>query len=417
MTAALHDLRPDADHPVAGGVVEVHRVLDRMQAGATVPLASGEHARVVAELNRAARRLTALKLKVVAAADKAGAPSDAGFAGTESWVARHTTVSRTTAAREVALATQLEAGHDATAAALDEGLVSPAHADVILRAGQQLPDGVSDEQRQQVEQALVEKAKRFDPDQLRRIARRAIEAIEPDEEVVDAHEDEQLRSEEEAARANTRLTFHDNGDGTVTGHFTVPALAAAVLQKVIESMTAPRRMRGHDARRFDWDHRRGLAFAELLEHLPTDHLHAKTAATVVVTISHQVLQDALKAAHLDTGQSISAGDARRLACNAGIIPAVLGTGSVALDLGHESRLFSQAQRIAKGLEHATCAADGCERRYAWCELHHRKPWSLGGRTDLRDAVPLCHWHHQRIHDHAFWHRYLPDGTISFSRRT
>ena len=45
------------------------------------------------------------------------------------------------ATREVALATQLETGaHDATAAALDEGLLSPAHAAVILRAGSQLPD-------------------------------------------------------------------------------------------------------------------------------------------------------------------------------------------------------------------------------------------------------------------------------------
>ena len=25
--------------------------------------------------------------------------------------------------------------------------------------------------------------------------------------------------------------------------------------------------------------------------------------------------------------------------------------------------------------HATCAADGCERPFAWRELHHRRPWS------------------------------------------
>ncbi|MCW2847061.1 MAG: endonuclease [Marmoricola sp.] len=311
-------------------------------------------------------------------------------------------------------------GHDVTAAALDKGLVSPAHADVIVRAGQKLPAGVTDAQRRIVEEKLVAQAQRFDPDQLRRYARRATEAIEPDSTVVDAHEDHQLRTEEEAARAQTRLTFHDNGDGTVTGHFTVPAAAAAFLRKIIESMTSPRRMpkEGGPASQgsYDWDHRRGLAFAELLEHLPTDHLHDKTAATVVVTIHHDVLQGALRAAHLDTGQALSAGEVRRLACTAGILPAVLGTGSVALDLGHETRLFSQAQRVAKGLEHDTCAADGCERPYAWCELHHRRPWSLGGKTDLRNAVPLCHYHHQRIHDPGFWHRYLPEGALRFSRR-
>ena len=108
---------------------------------------------------------------------------------------------------------------------------------------------------------------------------------------------------------------------------------------------------------------------------------------MVVTIDHTVLAGAMKAAHLDTDQALSAGEARRLACNAGILPAVLGGKSVALDLGRESRLFSESQRVAKGLEHTTCAATGCERPYAWCELHHRQPWAQGGRTDLANADP------------------------------
>ena len=240
---------------------------------------------------------------------------------------------------QVALAGELDAGHDATAEALDAGLVSPEHAAVIVSATGQLPDGVSTEQRHTVEASLVEKAARFSPDQLRRLARRAIEAVEPDQKIVDAHENELIRSEEQAAREKCSLTLHDNGDGTTTGHFTIPALAAAMLGKVIDAMTAPRRMREDQQadRSFDWRHRRGLAFAELLEHLPTDHLHPKTAATVVVTIDHTVLAGAMKAAHLDTDQTLSAGEARRLACTAGILPAVLGTKSVALDLGHESR--------------------------------------------------------------------------------
>ena len=56
---------------------------------------------------------------------------------------------------------------------------------------------------------------------------------------------------------------------------------------------------------------------------------------MVVTIDHTVLAGALKAAHLDTGETLSAGEARRLACNAAILPAVLGGKSVALDLGHD----------------------------------------------------------------------------------
>ena len=422
--SALLDLHPDAGHPVLAGVVELDTTLDRMLAGAGTPLASGEHAAAVRSLERVARRLEAVRLKILAAADKAGTARDAGFSGTEAWTAQHTNTSRTTAAREVHLATELQTGHDTTATALEEGLLSPAHAAVILTVSEQLPTTVSPEQRATVEATLVQQAQRFDPDQLRRLAKRVLATVEPDTAAVDAHENDLIRSEEETARDRCSLTFHDNEDGTTSGHFTVPRLAAAVLKKVLESMTAPRRMRttgdrprSGDRPSPDWRHRRGLAFAELLEHLPTDHLHPKTAATVVVTLDHTTLTGALKVAHLDTGETISAGEARRLACNAGLVPAVLGTSSVALDLGRETRLFTEPQRLAAGLRHHTCLAEGCERPYAWAELHHREPWATGGRTDLTNAEPLCHYHHQRIHDHAFTHHRLPDGTIRFRRQT
>jgi hypothetical protein len=398
--------------------------LDQLLAAADGSLSAAECEQALAALERHGRRVAGIRLKVLAAAQQVRVAEGAGFAKTESWVARRTTSSHATAAREVALADALAEGHAATGRALDDGDLSTAHAAVILGATRNLPDGVSQDQRAEVEERLVADAQRFDPDQLRRHARRVLETIEPDQQKVDAHENELVRDEEEAAREKCALALHDNGDGTTSGHFTVPTQAAAILRKVIESVSAPRRMRlstdqldsAQEPIRFDWRHRRGIAFAELLEHLPTDHLHRKTAATVIVTIDHSMLSEALKVAGLDTGEVISAGQARRLACEAGIIPAVLGTSSVPLDLARESRLFSEAQRVAAGLSHDTCAADGCERPFAWCELHHREPWSTGGRTDLRDAVPLCHWHHQRIHDQFFVHTYLPDGTIRFRRR-
>ena len=351
-----------------------------------------------------------------------------------------TTTTQTTAARDVGLATELAPGHDTTADALAAGLLSPAHAAIILAAGRDLPTALTQDQRQHLEATLVAQAQRFAPDQLRRIARRALQAVEPDHSALDAHENQLLTTQDHAAHATASLSFHDNPDGTVTGHFTLPTLAAATLRKAIDAITAPRRMREtthlpgpgtdhthnqtHDQptdqpadRSFDWRHRRGLAFAELLEHLPTDHLHPKSAATVVVTIDHHTLTGALKAAHLDTGHTLTAGEARRLACTTGILPAVLGTGSVALDLGRENRLFTEPQRLAIGLAHDTCAADGCERPYPWCELHHREPWSHHGRTDLANAIPLCHYHHQRIHDHTYTHHRLPDGSLRFSRRS
>jgi hypothetical protein len=404
---------------------ELHACLDRLGAVDPSRLSGEEQAVLLGELTRAEARVAGLKLKLLTAADKANTARSAGAASTGQWAAKLSRADGGEMQRQVDLASRLER-RTATQEALADGQISPAHAEVIVRADHRLPSSLNSEQRAAVEAALLDKAGTMSPSILRREARRAIEAVETDPSVVDAHEDGLLREEETLARTKTRLALHDNHDGTVTGHFTVPTLHGHLLRKVLETLTAPRRGRlgASEAQagpvrgaRCDWDHARGIAFCELVEHLPTDHLHSRTAATLVVTIDETALRGSLAAAGLDTGDSISAGEARRLACNAGIMPAVLGGRSVVLDLGRLRRLFSEQQRIACGITFKTCAADGCERPFAWCELHHRNPWSQLGRSDLAMAVPLCHFHHQRIHDTGFLHKYLADGSIRFSRRT
>jgi hypothetical protein len=157
---------------------------------------------------------------------------------------------------------------------------------------------------------------------------------------------------------------------------------------------------------------------ELCEHLPTDGLaqHGRVGATIAVHLDHDRLLDGLGAARLDSGGEISAGEARRLACGAGIVPVVYGGVSIPLDLGRETRLHSKAQRLALSGLHDTCAAEGCERPFAWTEIHHREPWAQGGRTDLDNALPLCGWHHRRAHDTRYDLRRLTSGEVRFRRR-
>ena len=397
--------------------------LDELAGRELGSMGDAEQAELVRELQRVERRVVAARLHVLAAAERARTARRNGAASTAAWAATLMQSDSPAASREVRLATEVEHS-PAVDDSLSRGDISPAHASVIVGASRRLPEGVTPAQREVVEQALVEKAQHMSPSSLRRAARRALGAIEPDQAVVDAHENDLLVDEEAKALSRASLSFHDNADGTVTGRFTLPTLQGHLLRKVIESMTAPRRGRLGASRAHtgvpadtDWDHARGTAFAELVEHLPTDHLHSPTAATLIVTIDEGSLRDRLKAAGLDTGDKISAGEARRLACNAGIVPAVLGRQSLPLDLGRKARLYTDTQRTALAVTHQSCAADGCERPYAWCELHHREPWKQGGRTDLADAVPLCHFHHRRIHDTGFLHARLPDGSIRFSRRT
>ena len=89
-----------------------------------------------------------------------------------------------------------------------------------------------------------------------------------------------------------------------------------------------------------------------------------------------------------------------------------------LDLGRTRRLHTRTQRRALALIHDTCAVAGCERPFAWCEIHHhRLPWQRGGPTDLDNGLPLCGHHHRRAHDTHFDLRRRPDGDYTFHRRT
>ena len=98
------------------------------------------------------------------------------------------------------------------------------------------------------------------------------------------------------------------------------------------------------------------------------------------------------------------------------LPLVLDGASVPFDLGRTQRLFSRHQALALSARHDTCAADGCDRPFAWCELHHLRPWSPDGRTDLDNAVPLCGHNHRRIHDPLVHWWMTPDGALVFGHR-
>jgi hypothetical protein len=137
----------------------------------------------------------------------------------------------------------------------------------------------------------------------------------------------------------------------------------------------------------------------------------------VVTIDLTSLLSGLGEATTGDGTRITAGQARRLACRAGLVPAVLDGASRPLDVGRKKRLFTAAQHTALALQHDTCQAEGCEVPSTWCEAHHRDPWSGGGRTDLAQGMLLCPWHHHRIHDPAYRHRLHPDGNVRFHKRT
>ncbi len=73
---------------------------------------------------------------------------------------------------------------------------------------------------------------------------------------------------------------------------------------------------------------------------------------------------------LDTDAALSPSAVRRLACEAGIVPMVLGARSEVLDLGYTQRLITPAQRRALAARDQGCSYPGCTVPPMWCEAHH-----------------------------------------------
>ena len=254
------------------------------------------------------------------------------------------------------------------------------------------------------------------------MGRHLLEVIAPDE--AEAREQDRLDRQDAAAYANARLVMRSLGDGTTQGWFRLPDLHAAILKTAVDALAAPRKNDAPEpdpvtGRTPDYGTRAGQALCQILEHLPTDGYgeHGGLAATLIVTLDHDMLKTGLGAAAMVDGTEVSPGEARRLACGAGIIPAVLGGTSAVLDLGREHRLYNRAQRIAMNLRDKRCRAEGCDRPPSWCEAHHLKRWADGGRTDLDDGILLCGHHHRLAHNPQYEHERLPNGDLRYHRRT
>lgn len=124
-------------------------------------------------------------------------------------------------------------------------------------------------------------------------------------------------------------------------------------------------------------------------------------ATLILTMDVDHLRTRLDAGRtlggIDHGTRLAPETVRRLACDARIIPAVLGARGEPLELGRSVRLFSPGQVAALWLRDSGCTFPGCERPPHWCDAHHLRHWADDGRTDLSNAALLCARHHTVVH--------------------
>ena len=129
-----------------------------------------------------------------------------------------------------------------------------------------------------------------------------------------------------------------------------------------------------------------------------------TPPRLLVTLDHQTLTNSLQAHRIGTtadGTDLPPAVLRRLACDAEIIPAVLGSSGEVLDLGRLHRLVTPALWTALVLRDQHCTFPGCTRPPLMCHAHHLTHWADGGETSLDNLALLCGAHHRVIH-HTPW---------------
>ncbi|MFA6299520.1 MAG: DUF222 domain-containing protein, partial [Nocardioides sp.] len=369
-----------------------------------------ETRQTLTELTRLVAQATCLELKVAAQADRNQVGDVSGATSAGVWWANKTRMTQAEAHRKVKLAKALER-HDQVGDALAAGDVLVDQARVITDAVDALPEDIDSGIRVQARDHLLGAAAHFDAKALRIQGRRILDVVAP--EVGEAEEAKRLAAEERRAEQAARLSMHDDGHGQTHGRFTLPTGDADTLRKAVQALASPK-AGGHGLN----PHGMGLAFAEYIRRYPADRLPyaGGVSATVVVMMDYETLIGRLKAAQLDTGTPISPGHARKLACEAGIIPAVLDGDSQPLDVGRAKRFHTIAQRIAMLLRDQTCVTVGCERPASASHAHHLTPWSKGGHTSVKDGVFLCPRHHTLAHHDDYQLTRHRDGTVTFTRR-
>lgn len=146
-----------------------------------------------------------------------------------------------------------------------------------------------------------------------------------------------------------------------------------------------------------------------------DRFAGAAKSQLMLTMPLADLQQQLGYALDDHGQPLPPSAVRRLCCDADLIPAVLGSRSEVVDLGHTARTASRGQRRALAHRDRGCSFPGCTRPASWCDAHHLIHWADGGKTNVDNLALLCTYHHTRVHQFGYAGRVGPDGKVRWLR--
>lgn len=359
----------------------------------------------VDEVRDLGRRISALAAVLVAEADEAGSALRARHTRLEDWMARSGQETPREASGVVWAARALERRPSVRDAAAT-GQITLLQAKAIGEALDALPASLERHQRVAAEQLILAEAAHQPAETLRTMTEKVLRQVAPDQADGPDERAARLEARDQRARARRKLWFGPESDGSIEFGGSLPVVAGRRLQGMVQAV-ADRRYRAakdrHDRGALQETPQQRAAdalvgivdAAQAVERGQADGSGVSAGAVQLqVLIPYTDLLDrAAASGRLMDGTPLSAGELRVMACDADLVPAVLGTESEVLDLGRTVRLASPALRRAIGLRDGGCAFPGCTTSIRHCDLHHVEPWQSGGRTDRNNIVALCRVHH------------------------
>jgi hypothetical protein len=278
--------------------------------------------------------------------------------------------------------------------ALHKGELDPRHVDAVSDTLARLPGWASVEHRDLLETTLAETARTETPRVVREHGRILLDRID---------QDGPQPSDDEEPETGNEFRYRREPGGGMSFRGRLDPETASTLDALLGPLAKPQQTDGIPDLRTP-EQRLGDGVAAII------HLAANTGDPparggvkphLSVTLDYQVLADRVGTATLEDGSTLPAATVRRLACDAQLIPVVLGSDSVPLDVGREHRLVRGQQRNALIARDKGCAFPSCQLPARWTDAHHIKSWANGGATDLDNLVLLCRTHHRLVH-HSDW---------------
>ena len=325
------------------------------------------------ELDQVRSRSEAAMARVLAVWDARKAWADDGATSATSWLAYRCELSRSSAAVMVRTARRLRS-MPLTSAATEAGEICFAKAVLLASAAHRSEKTVKAFARH--EAMLVEHARRLTVDQTAQLLRHWLLRADPDGGGGPHSEGDRshVSTTFEGATALDRLYTSEEG-----------AVVKAAIDAEYERLWRAERSSGGPVR--TPAQRRAAALAEVVRRAVGSE---PGRPTISVTIGlDDLVRGRGSGSADDSGEPVSAQAARRLACDARVVPVVLGKAGEPLDVGRASRAISSAQRRELIIRDRGCVFPGCDRPPGWCDGHHIVHWADGGSTDLTTTTRPC----------------------------